>query len=177
MQMLLSMRGEAWLVCAQPVPVLQLSSVQGFTSSQFGCAPHTHRPPLQASLVVQALPSLQGSVLLPWRQPVVGSQLSSVQRLLSLQLSAGPPAQLPWLQVSLVVQALPSVQGAVLFVCTQPVDGLQVSSVQTLPSSQLGGAPPTQWPPLQTSLVVQVLASLQGRVLCACTKPVVGLQL
>ena len=43
-----------------------------------------------------------------------------------------------------MVQALPSVQGAVLFVCTQPVDGLQVSSVQTLPSSQLGGAPPTQ---------------------------------
>src|SRR5947199_4267911 len=107
-------------------------------------APPVQAPPLQVSLVVQALPSLQGSVLLPWRQPVVGSQLSSVQRLLSLQLSAGPPAQLPSLQVSLVVQALPSVQGAVLFVCTQPVDGLQVSSVQTLPSSQLGGAPPTQ---------------------------------
>src|SRR5213078_4013955 len=172
-----SLQGAVLLVWTQPVDGLQVSSVQRLPSSQLGPAPPTHRPPLQASLVVQALPSVQGSVLLPWRQPVVGSQLSSVQRLLSLQLSAGPPAQLPWLQVSLVVQALPSVQGAVLFVCTQPVDGLQVSSVQTLPSSQLGGAPPTQRPPLQASLVVQALPSLQGRVLLACTQPVVALQL
>src|SRR5205823_14162967 len=133
---------------------LQVSSVQGLPSSQLGAAPPTHRPPLQASLVVQALPSLQGGVLLPWRQPVVGSQLSSVQRLLSLQLSAGPPAQLPWLQVSLVVQALPLVQGAVLFVWTQPVAGLQVSSVEALASSEVGGAAPKHGTGVQTSVVV-----------------------
>src|SRR5439155_1087463 len=154
-QALPSLQGAVLLTWTQPVEGLQVSSVQTLPSSQEGAGPPTQRPPLQVSLVVhvlpvgdapptngrplqvslvvQALPSLQGSVLLPWRQPVVGSQLSSVQRLLSLQLSAGPPAQRPWLQVSLVVQALPSVQGAGLFVWTQPVDGLKVSSVQTLP--------------------------------------------
>src|SRR5207237_798102 len=142
-----------------------------------GPAPPTHRPPLQASLVVQALSSLQGSVLLPWRQPVVGSQLSSVQTLLSLQLSAGPPAQLPWLQVSLVVQAMPSVQGGVLLVWGQPVDGGQLSSVQRLPSSQLGPGPPMHCPPLQVSLVVQALPSLQATWLAVWTQPLAGSQL
>jgi len=176
-QALPSLHGALLLVWTQPVAGSQPSSVQPLPSLQFGAGPPMQRPPLQASLVVQALPSLHGSVLLPWTQPVVGLQLSSVQRLSSSQFGAGPPTQLPWLQVSLVVQALPSVQGAVLFVCTQPVDGLQVSSVQRLPSSQLGGAPPTHRPPLQVSLVVQALPSLQGRALLACTQPVVALQL
>src|SRR5439155_192593 len=140
-------------------------------------APPVQAPPLQVSLVVQALPSLQGAVLLTWTQPVEGLQVSSVQTLPSSQVGGGPPTHRPPLQASLVVQALPSLQGAVLLVCTQPVDGLQVSSVQTLPSSQLGGAPPTQWPPLQTSLVVQELPSRQGRALLACTQPVVAWQL
>src|SRR5439155_21565879 len=92
-------------------------------------------------------------------------------------VGAGPPTQLPPLQVSFVVHALPSSHGAMLLVCAQPVDGLQVSSVQRLPSSQLGPAPPTHRPPLQASLVVQALPSLQGRVLLAWRQPVVGSQL
>ena len=39
--------------------------------------------------------------------------------------------------MSAVVQALPSLQDAVLFVLMQPVPGLHESSVQGLPSSQL----------------------------------------
>src|SRR2546429_677009 len=105
------------------------------------------RPPPHLSLVVQAFPSLHRAVLFVSKQPVAGLQVSSVQTLPSSQLSAGPPTQPPLLQVSLVVQAFPSLQGAVLALWTQPVLGLQVSSVRTLPSSQLGARPPTHTPP------------------------------
>jgi hypothetical protein len=69
-----------------------------------------------------------------------------------------------------------SLHGLVLFVCTQPVDGLQVSVVQTLLLLQLGGGPPTHWPPLHASPVVQALLSLHGALLLVKTQPVAGLQ-
>jgi len=96
------------LVCTQPMAGLQESLVQGLPSSQLGAAPPTHTPPLQVSLVVQALPSSHGFVLGTCLQPVAESQESVVQGLLSLQLRGGPPTQLPLLHASLVVQALPS---------------------------------------------------------------------
>src|SRR5437870_8014027 len=94
----------------------------------------------------------------------------------SSQLGAGPPRHLPPLHLSLVVQAFPSLHGAVLFVWTQPVAGLQVSSVQTLPSSQFVAGPPTQPPLLHVSLLVQAFPSLHAAVLRAWTQPVLGLQ-
>src|SRR6266849_3669131 len=172
-----SLQGPVLLVCTQPVAGTQLSSVQTLPSSQLGAGPPTQVPPLHASLVVQAFPSLHGLVLLVCTQPVSGLQASVVQTLPSSQLGAGPPTQVPPLQVSLVVQAFPSLQGLVLLVCTQPVAGLQLSSVQTLPSSQLGAGPPTHAPPAQVSLVVQAFPSLQGLGLLTCTHPLAGLQL
>jgi hypothetical protein len=103
------------------------------------------------------------------------SQESSVQTFASLQLSGGPDTQTPPEQVSFVVQTLPSLHGPVLFTWTQPVDGLHESSVQTLPSSQWSGFPPTQAPPEHISLVVQAFPSLHGLVLLACTQPLAGL--
>src|SRR5207249_12326289 len=82
-------------VCVQPVDGLHASAVQMSPSSQFGGGPPTHAPPLHVSLVVHALLSLHGLVLLACTQPVAGTQLSSVQTLLSLQLGGGPPTQLP----------------------------------------------------------------------------------
>src|SRR5439155_15750734 len=77
--------------------------------------------------------------------------------------TTGCPVQLPLLQVSSVVHLLLSSQGAVLGLLTQlPVPGSQLSSVQTLPSSQFGGGPPTQLPFLQASSVVQASPSLQA---------------
>ena len=111
------------------------------------------------SLVVQALPSSHGAVLLVCVQPLEGSHPSSVHGLPSLQSGAGPPTQLPPLQMSLVVQALPSSQGALFGVFKQPVAGSQLSSVQGLPSLQLGAGPPTQLPPLQVSLCVHASPS------------------
>src|SRR5439155_805055 len=133
-----------------------------FPSWQLGDGPPTHLPPLHLSLVVQAFPSLHGAVLFVWKQPVAGLQVSSVQTLPSSQLSAGPPTQPPLLQVSLVVQALPSLQGAVLAVWTQPPAASHVSVVQTLPSSQATGVNAQPRVGSQVS-VVQAFPSLQVR--------------
>ena len=133
-------------------------------------------PPWQTSLV-QALPSLQEAALFEWAQPLAGLQLSSVHTFPSSQLGAAPPTHAPPEQVSGVVQALPSLQEAVLFEWVQPVAGLQLSSVQTFPSSQLGAAPPTHAPAEQVSPVVHALSSLQALVLFVCVQPVVSLQL
>jgi hypothetical protein len=53
---------------------------------------------------------------------------------------ADVPVHVPLLQTS-VVQATPSLQGAVLFAKTQPVAGLQLSVVHTLLSLQTTGVP------------------------------------
>jgi hypothetical protein len=156
----------------QPTTALQVSSVQGFESLQSGAAPPTQVPPLQLSTVVHAFPSSHGAVLFACVQPVAGLQLSLVHALESLQFLGNPGEQDPAVQVSPTVQALPSLQGNVLLVLTQPRTVSQVSLVQTLPSSQLGAAPPRQVPALQVSFVVQAFASSQGAVLFECVQPV-----
>ena len=135
--------------------------------------PHTQLPVRQASGAVQAFPSEHVFVSsFVNTQPETGLQESSVHGLASMQLSAGPPTQVPPAHVSDVVQAFPSLQDAVLFVLTQPVDVLHESFVHTLPSLQLGAGPPTQIPPLHVSTVVQAFPSLHDAVLFALTQPV-----
>jgi hypothetical protein len=90
------------------------------------------------------------------------------------------PVHTPFAQMSVCVHALPSLQGAVLLVFTHPVAGLQLSSVQTLLSSQFGAGPPTQDPPEQVSLVVHAFPSLHvvPSAFGVCEHaPVVGLQI
>jgi len=151
--------------------------VHTFPSSQFGPGPPTQRPPEQVSPSVQASASSHGAVLFMWMQPTAGSQLSSVHTLPSSQFGPEPPMQTPPLHVSEVVHALPSLQGAALFAWTQPVAGSQLSSVQTLPSSQLGAGPPTQAPAEQVSPVVHASPSLQCAVLLTWVQPVAESQL
>jgi hypothetical protein len=139
-----SLHGAVLLVVTHPDAGLQLSSVQTLPSLQLSGGPPAQAPPLQASFVVQALPSLHGALLFTNTQPLAGLQLSSVHVLLSLQVTAGPGTQAPPLHVSLAVQAFPSLHEAVLNVCLHPKVEWQVSVVQTLPSSQFGGGPPTQ---------------------------------
>jgi hypothetical protein len=103
---------------------------------------------------VQAFPSSQAFELSVCTQPDAGLQLSSVQELPSLQI-VGPPARhVPPVQESPVVQALPSSQGPRTPVKTQPVEGLQVSAVQILPSSQVAAAPEWHVPPEHVSPTV-----------------------
>jgi hypothetical protein len=130
----------------QPEAGLQLSSVHAFESSQGTADPPPHDPPLHVSPVVQALPSSHGLLFGVYTQPEAGLQLSSVHPLPSLQTTDDPPLHDPPLHASPVVHALPSSHEAVLFVCSQPVAGLQLSSVHGLPSSQLEGAPPVHTP-------------------------------
>src|SRR5437870_44099 len=135
-QELSSLHGAVVFVWTQPVAASQESSVQPLPSSQFGADPPWQVPPTHVSFVVQAFPSLHGFELFEWTQPLAGLQESSVQPLPSSQSGADPPWQEPPPHVSLVVQAFPSLHGAVLFVWTQPLAGLQESSVQPLPSLQ-----------------------------------------
>jgi glyoxylate utilization-related uncharacterized protein len=146
-----------------------------FPSSQVSGGPPTHVPPEQVSSVVQAFPSLHGSLLFTYAQPDEGLHESFVQMFPSSQFSGGPPTQAPPEHVSPVVQASPSVHEALLLTYTQPEAGLHESSVQTLPSSQASGAPPTHVPPEHVSFVVQTLPSLHGLVLFTYAQPDEGL--
>jgi len=92
----------------QPLPASHFSSVHGFLSSQATALPAVHTPEVQASLLVQALPSSQAALFSLHAQPPVGVQVSVVQGFLSSQLlgpPAGthtPPPQLePWLTMPL----------------------------------------------------------------------------
>jgi hypothetical protein len=94
----------------QPKIGLHVSVVQESLSSQFGGGPGMQFPLEQTSPAVQALPSLQGTVLLTCVQsPVAGLQLSVVQALLSSQFLA-VPAHVLFEQTSFTVQALLSLQ-------------------------------------------------------------------
>ena len=147
-----------------PVAGLHESVVQTLTSSQFTGVP-LHAPPEQTLKNVRLEVELGITLLLVFVQPVAGLQASVVQRLPSLQFSGGPPAQAPPAQVSLVVHMFPSLQGAELLAWKQPVSEPQKSSVQTFPSSQSGGGPPTHTPPEQKSGVVHALPSSHGLLL------------
>lgn len=91
-------------------------------------------------------------------------------------MSVTPDWQTPPAQTSFCVQALPSLQLDVLFVCAQLPSRWQRSVVQSLASLQVLSGPGWQLPATQTSFSVQGLASLQGAELGTCPQPVVGLQ-
>ena len=135
------------LVCTQPDGRDRTSRrCTGCRRCSCAASPPTQVPPAHVSSVVQASPSSHEAVLLVCTQPDAGLHESSVHALSSLQLRAVPPTQVPPSHVSSVVQALPSLHEAVLLVCTQPVVGLQESSVHGLPSSQLRAVPPHAGP-------------------------------
>jgi len=108
-------------------------------------------------------------------QPLAGSHVSSVHPLPSVHCSELPDRQLPPPHVSPVVHALPSLHGAALFVNTQPLAGLHVSSVHPFPSVHCSGLPAWQLPPAHVSPVVHALPSLHGAALSVNTQPLEGL--
>ena len=93
-----------------------------------------------------------------------------------MQSRAGPPAHVPFAQVSPVVHAFASSQAALLLVFTQPVAGLQESLVQRLPSLQSGAAPLTHVPASQVSPTVHAFPSSHGETLSTWTQPVAASQ-
>lgn len=96
-------------------------------------------------------------------QPTTGLQVSTVHTLPSLHPRLPVPEHVPPEHVSPVVHALPSVQLAVLLVATHaPVEGKQLSVVQTLPSLQSFGVPAWHAPSAHESFTVQAFPSSQG---------------
>jgi len=163
-------------MCWQPWEGSQFSVVHGLVSAHGLASGAVHRPPEQASPVVQLLLSLQAASLLVWTQPVVPSQLSSVQGLPSSQLGALPGTHTPAAHLSTSVQGLLSVQDSVLSVCTQPVAATHESVVHKMLSSQASALPGAHEPPAHWSPSVQALLSLQGSKLKACEQPLPAAQ-
>ena len=93
--------------------------------------PLTQPPLWHMSALVQASPSLQAALLGDLTQPMLASQLSSVQRLPSSQFFVGPAVQLPSTHASPTVQTLPSklhvVPSATLLVMHAPSLGLHAT--------------------------------------------------
>jgi len=175
-QALPSLHDRLLLVCVQPPVAPQASVVQALLSSQANAAPGTHTPLAQASSTVQALPSVQAMVLLVNVQPLAGLQASVVHGLPSLHASAVPAAQAPLAQMSPLVQALPSLHGAVLSLWLQPFCASQTSVVHGLLSSHGAKLPPVQTPSRHLSLTVQELPSSHAAVLGVKVQPVALLQ-
>ena len=94
-------------------------------------------------------------------QPVPTPQLSIVHELASSQVEL-VPLHMPLAQTSLTVHTLPSSQGEVMKVCTQPTTASQLSAVQTMLSSQETGMVPTQVADWQLSPAVHGLPSSQA---------------
>ena len=157
----------------QPLLMSHESLVHTLLSSQLSAAPAWHLVFLHASPTVQALPSVQGKVLAARIQPLPGSQRSVVQRLLSSQLAAAPAWHWLALQMSPVVQALSSEQGAVLAANTQPWAGSHESSVHGLLSLQGMALPGWHRLSAHRSPLVQRLSSEQATVLAETMQPAV----
>ena len=151
-------------VCThEPVSLAQPSNVQGLLSSQLLAPPGAQAPAAQASGPVHRSPSSHALVLLMYVQPTVGSQTSSVQRLLSSQIS-DKPVQTPVLHKSPSVHALASVQEAPSAsgsAMQLPVAKSQVAASHALGALHVTGLPLPHTPAVQVSLVVQRLLSSQ----------------
>jgi hypothetical protein len=85
-----SSHGPALLVKTQPWAASQPSVVHGLLSLQTTGGPGLHVPPPQVSPLVQGLSASHGFVLFANTHPVVGLQLSVVQKLLSLHGMGAP---------------------------------------------------------------------------------------
>jgi hypothetical protein len=104
--------------------------------------------------------------MLVWlHSPVAASHESVVHPLASSHEFNAPPTQAPDLHASATVQALPSLQLALLSTVLHPLVGLQLLSVQAFPSSQEVTAPGKHSPALQASPTVQLSLSLHGATL------------
>src|SRR6185295_13082380 len=134
-----------------------------------GGAPPVQTPAWQESPAVQALPSLQGVPFGAFgleQRPVPGLQVPATWHWsLAVQTTGFEPVQAPPWQVSVCVQALPSVQvvpsGAAGFEHT-PFAGLQTPATwHASLAVQTTGFEPVQVPPWQVSVSVQALPSSQ----------------
>ena len=149
------------LVNVQPLVGSQPSSVHALLSLHVRAAPPLHLPLPHVSLVVHALLSSQARMLFVNTHPVAAVHVSFVHGLLSLHGGFAVPLHAPWLHASPPVHASLSLQVPVMGALLQPLAGLQLSSVQTLLSSQFAGVA-VHVPVTHVSPVVQASPSLHA---------------
>src|SRR5437870_3845067 len=127
-------------------------------------------PPWQVSVCVQALPSLHAVPLLAFgleHWPVAVLQVPATWHWSeAVQTTGLPPVQSPLWQVSVCVQALPSLHAVPLLSCGlehSPVAGLQVPAMWHWSDAvQTTGLLPVQTPLWQVSVWVQAWPSLHA---------------
>src|SRR2546427_355120 len=144
-----------------------------------------HTPLWQVSVWVQALPSLQALPLVFAgfeHVPVVGEQVPTTWHWSeAVQTTGLLPVQTPLWQVSVRVQALPSLQVLPLAFAGfehVPVVGEQVPAAwHWSEAAQLTGLLPVHVPFWHVSVCVHALPSLHGAVLFTCWQPAAGSQL
>jgi hypothetical protein len=125
-----------------------------------------HTPAWQESLGVHRLLSLQG--MPSWELGFEQAPVAGLQTPASWHWSSGvqttwfAPTQAPPWQLSVRVQASPSLQGSALSSVKHPVCASHRSSVQGFESEQSRGVPGTQFPAWQVSMPEQTLSSLQS---------------
>ncbi|PTL82502.1 hypothetical protein DAT35_16960 [Vitiosangium sp. GDMCC 1.1324] len=171
-----------------PVAGLQVPTSWHWSEAvQVAGVPAVQVPAWQVSVRVQALPSLQEEPLglagLE-QMPVAGLQVpTSWHWSEAVHVTGLLAVQVPAWQVSVRVQALPSLQEEPLGLAgleQVPVAGLQVpTSWHWSEAAQVTGAAPVQVPPWQVSVRVQALPSLQEEPLGLVgleQVPVAGLQ-
>ena len=150
-------------VWTQPLSALHESRVHALPSSQLRVVPAVQTPTWHVSAPLHTVPSAHdvpfGTAV--WTHPRAASQLSVVQTLPSLQLSGVPAVHVPFWQVSLPLQTVPSAHELPFRtgVFRQPSTGSQLSVVQTLPSLQLSGVPAVHVPFWQVSVPLQTVPS------------------
>jgi len=121
---------------------MQLSFVQMLPSHSCGpcCTELKHPPGIRHCQPAQALLKPQRLACGVYTQPVLAWHESTVQEMLSLQVAAVPPRQLPPLHDIPVMQWSPMVQEPGALARRQEPDAAsQESAVQLFPSSQLTG--------------------------------------
>jgi hypothetical protein len=126
-------------VLAHPVTGLQLSVVQTLPSLQLSGVPAVQTPPWQVSAPLHTVASAHAVPLgrAVVKHPMIGSQLSVVQVLPSLQTGGVPAVQEPLWQVSSPLQRLPSAQDTPLAsVGLLHTPAVQMSLVHGFPSAQ-----------------------------------------
>src|SRR6266446_9945030 len=167
-------------VCLQPATGSHVSVVHGLASAQVSAVPAVHTPAWHVSVPLHALPSLhevpfETAVCL---QPATGSQVSVVQGLLSLQVSAVPAVQAPAWHVSTPLHTLPSLHEVPsgTAVCLQPVAGSHVSVVHAFASSHFSAVPAVHTPAWHVSTPLHTFPSLHEVPLAtaACWQPCTG---
>jgi hypothetical protein len=153
-----------------PVPVSHVPATWHWSDAvQTFAAPAWQEPAWQVSPIVQALPSSQGVLLALAgleQTPVVVSQVPAVWHWSGAGQTTGLlPVQVPAWQVSVWVQALPSLQvvpSAALGLEQMPVVVSQVPATWHWSEAvQTTGFPPVQTPATQVSVWVQALPSSQ----------------